>query len=257
MITHHVTAYGLHAGQRHGVRGAGVAHLSVPQGDEADAGTQAARPHQSLPGRAEGPDGDRAAGGGRERGEAGEGGHPRADGASPSHAACRQETHAHAGEQLRRSVPRRLHPVRPGGVDLPVDAGRRGGASRRGCSAHATPRRLPSTTRESGWCQARATGRNYGCDQDDSAAGEPDERAPERLHAAAEPCQCRELLRGVLGVFQRSLEALVMGTGLDDDETILRSPRADVRSNPSRLMAPRGGKRRIAVFQTKLSRSPR
>jgi len=97
----HVAAHELHARQRHGIRGAGVAHLSVPQGDEADAGAQAARPHQSLPGRAEGPDGDRLAGRGRERGEAGEGGHPRAHGTSSSHAARRQEAHAHSGEQLR------------------------------------------------------------------------------------------------------------------------------------------------------------
>lgn len=205
---HHVAAHKLHACQRYGVRGASVAHLSVPQGDEADAGAQTARPHQSLPGRAEGPDGDRFAGRGRERGEVGEGGHPRAHGTSSSHVTRRQEAHPHSGEQLRRSLPRRFHPVRPGSVDLPVDAGRRGGASRRRCPADATSRRLSSTTRGSGRRQARA--RNDGDIGDEDDPGQPDERAPERIHASSESCQCRELLRGILRVLQRSLETLVM-----------------------------------------------
>lgn len=205
----HVAAHELHACQRHGIRGAGVAHLSVPQGDEADAGAQASRAHQSLPGRAEGSDGDGPAGRGRERRQAGEGGHPRAHGTSSSHAARRQEAHAHPGEQLRRSIPRRFHPVRPGGVDLPVDAGRGGGASRRRRPAHATPGGLPSATRGPDWRQTRAGNRDGFGDEDDP--GQPDlRRASERVHASSESCECRELLRGILRVVQRGLETLVI-----------------------------------------------
>ena len=71
-----------------------------------------------MPGRAEGADGDGAAGRRRERVQAGEGGHPRADRAPPAQAAPPAEA-LREPRHRRGPLPRRLHALRQRGVQVP------------------------------------------------------------------------------------------------------------------------------------------
>ena len=163
----HGTAYQLHTGRQHGVRRASVEDLSVQEGHETDAGEEEACEDQSLPRRAQGPDGDRSAGRGGERGQAGESRHTRAHGPSPAHAPSRQKAHADAGEQLRGQIPRRIHPVRSGGIVVPFDARRRRGSPSRRCPIDETPWRLSSTTRRANVHHSRHQRRLLHHDDDD------------------------------------------------------------------------------------------
>lgn len=103
-------------------RGAHLQDLPVPQGHETDAGAQTKGAHQPLPRRTQGTHGDRPPKRGRERLQAGEGGHPRADRAASAQFEAATSAGDYHGAELPGSVPGGIYSVRTGSVSVFVRA---------------------------------------------------------------------------------------------------------------------------------------
>uniref|UniRef100_V9IHA8 Enhancer of split mbeta protein n=1 Tax=Apis cerana TaxID=7461 RepID=V9IHA8_APICE len=123
-----------------------------------------------------------------------------------------------------------VHPVRAGSVLVPVHPcrGRRTPCCR--CTIDETPRWLPSKTRRNflgqPWNHHLKQHHHHHhlhhrrvhcerCEQGDASRQSnhqrDDQRAAECLHASPKSCQCGKFVRGVYGVVERCLEALVIG----------------------------------------------
>ena len=84
-----------------------------------------------MPGRAEGVDGHSPPERGRERVEAGKGGHPGADSAASPRPEAPTPADSTSGAKLRRPLQGRIHAVRQGSVTVPDNAVGNGGCRRR------------------------------------------------------------------------------------------------------------------------------